>query len=91
MRGQSSLSGLQQAGKSICPFSCEGCIGVQGLQSLRVPMRQGIQQALTCVFKLEQLVDIQRGGIAHHIAGKVVAQAMAADQRMLRQAVRQTI
>nr|WP_240315085.1 hypothetical protein [Chromobacterium haemolyticum] len=36
------------------------------------------QQALAVVLLLQKLVHIQRGGVAHHVVGKIRAQAVAA-------------
>ncbi|MNQ85630.1 hypothetical protein D3C85_1008010 [compost metagenome] len=79
------------AGKGRGQALCLLGILTQGRQGIAVVSQQQRQQRLAVVLQREELVDIQRRGIAHHIAGKVLAQAMAAHQLMGAQLDRQTI
>jgi hypothetical protein len=58
---------------------------MQRSQGIGILRQQGGEQAAPVHLQLEQLVHIQRGGVAHHIAHKAPAQRMAAQLGQRRQ------
>lgn len=58
---------------------------MQRSEGICILRQQGGEQAASVYFQLEQLVNIQGGGIAHHVSGKVTDQGVAAEFSQHRQ------
>ena len=78
MRAGSAFAGQGEAHKCVAQGLRLLRVGAQRLQCVGLACLQSGQQIDTGHLQLEQLVHIQRGGIAHHIGHEFGAQGMAA-------------